>query len=218
MESKRKFCEKLSGNTCPILKKDCLRLSASSKKCDMLGYYNILTKIERDTPQLSKAVRKAMVPGFLSNWRLHAENPLPGKKDMTARPLEKEMRVILKSQLSPLGVSVADTGKKLVVWEKVNIVADALADKQRFPRSIFSFKTWLGEAQIRETFGYAYLAKTWLGQKNIRVYMVSIGATPKFLESLIQACKPYIDGVFSLCGSPYLDDLIEELREMYSEG
>lgn len=200
-----------------VLGERCLRLSAREKFCDMLDYYKMLTQISTDTPPISRKARKNMLEPFLSNWKEHAQFPQPGKKDMTARPLEKELRVILKSQLSPLTAFVYDTGRKFKVWENVQIIVDALAEKQGFPQSIFSFKTWIAEGQIRETFGYAYLSKTWLGQRNIRVYMVGLVSIPTTLSSLIEACKPYIDGVFSLCGPPFLDDLVEEVRRMYSE-
>ena len=73
------------------------------------------------------------------------------------------------------------------------------------------------EGQIRETFGYAYLAKMWLGQKDIRVYMVGLQEISEHLNPLIELFRPYIDGVFSLCGTPYLDDLIQEAKRLYSE-
>ena len=216
MESKVHFCEKLSGETCRVLEERCLRLSAREKYCDMLDYYKMLTEVSGETPPISRKARESMLEPFLSNWREHAKGPQAGKKDMTARPLERELRAILKSELSPLGVAVYDTGRKLAVWKNVSIIADALAEKPGFPQSIFSFKTWLAEGQIRETFAYAYWAKTWLGQKNIRVYMVGLVSISRTLGSLIEVCKPYIDGVFSLCGSPFLDELVEEAKHVYS--
>ena len=210
------FCNYLEGDMCNILDRKCMRLPLHNFNCDMRGCYMKLNSIEDGTPLCSAELRKRMRNGFLDNWKHHAENPRPGKKDMTARPMEKEIRTFLISELGTLGVNVYPTGKKFIVWDNVHIIADALTepDSNR-PTSIFSFKTWLGTEQLRETFGYAYLAKTWLGQRNVRVYMVGLIEFNKGLEPLIKACQPYIDGVYSLCGYRYFDELIKELKVLY---
>ena len=217
METSDTFCVYLTRGQCNILEERCLKLRSDDKWCDFLHYYGKLKEISNDVPNISSGARSNMLEPFLSNWKTHAQNPLPGRKDMTARPLEKEFRDILKSALNPLGVVVPETGQAFKIWGNTKIIADALATKERFPTCIFSAKTWLGEGQIRETFGYAYLSKMWLGQRNIRVYMVGLQEISEHLRPLIELFKPYVDGVYSLCGTPYVDDLIKEVKRLYSE-
>ena len=45
--------------------------------------------------------------------------------------------------------------------------------------------------------------------------MITLYPLEKKLKQLITACKPFIDGVFSLSGNPYYDDLITELKNIY---
>ncbi len=214
---KETCCNYLEGDKCNILDRRCMRLSLHDFTCDMRGHYINLSSFDDNPPHHSAEVRKGMLNGFLGNWRRHAENPRPGKKDMTARPMESVLRAYLISELGSLGVKVYPTGKKLIVWDKVHIIADALTEQDSSrPQSIFSFKTWIGAEQLRETFGYAYFSKTWLGQRNVRVYMVGLNEFNKGLDPLIKACKPYIDGVYSLCGYRYFDELVEELVALYS--
>jgi hypothetical protein len=206
------FCEKLSGNKCVILEVRCPRLR-SGKQCDMLLHYKYLKNTFRD-PELSRIIKRNILPEVLERWKEYAENPRPGKKDMTGVPLEKGIRASLKDKLNRFGATVSDFGEQFYVWEDVKIIADCIIRKDNKPTSIISIKSWIGCTQIRETFGYAYLSKTWLGQKNIRVYMVSL--QPIYVnKSLIDVCKPYIDGVYSLSEKPYIDELLTELERIY---
>lgn len=220
METNRQFCDKLSGETCLVIEERCFR-TEEKKPCEYYKtYFKLLTQIEDDTPPIARKARENMFPLFRESWKRHAQKRQAGMKRVVASPLEKELRVTLKSELEPLGVSMPDTGKKIRIWEDTEIIADGLAEKKGFPTCIFSFKTWVGNEQIRETFAYAYLAKTWLGQKNIRVYEIGILQTEtraKTLATLIEICKPFLDGVFYLTSAPYLDDLIGKLKELYSE-
>lgn len=213
------FCEKLSGESCSLVGERCFRIQAGTQ-CEYIGYYKRLKDMGKDTPAIAARARTSMIDPLLASWKKYARHPLPGVKSVVAFPLEREVRAILKSELEPLGVAVNDTGTKYRIWEDIAIIADGLAQKEGFPTSIISVKTWLGEGQIRETFAYAYWAKTWLGRKQIRVYQVAILKTPtkgKTIEGLIEICKPYLDGVFYLTEAPYIDDLIRELKEIYSE-
>jgi len=213
------FCKQLSGESCSLVGERCFRIQAGTQ-CDYIDYYERLRDIVKDTPAIAARARTSMIDRLLASWKEYAQHPLPGKKGVVAYPLEREIRAILKSELEPLGVVVYDTGRKYRIWEDIAIIADGLAQKEGFPDSIVSTKTWLAEGQIRETFAYAYWAKTWLGRKQIRVYQVAVFKTPtkgKGIESLIEICKPYLDGVFYLTEAPYIDDLIRELREIYSE-
>ena len=213
------FCEKLSGESCSLVEEKCFRIEAG-EQCEYIHYYKRLKDINKDTPAIAARARTSMIAPLLASWKKYAQHPLPGVKNVVASPLEREVRAILKFELEPLGVTVSDTGKKYRIWRDIAIIADGLVEKEGFPTSIISVKTWLGEGQIRETFAYAYWAKTWLGQKQIRVYQVAILKTPtkgKTIDSLIEICKPYLDGIFCLTEVPYIDDLIRELKEIYSK-
>jgi len=214
------FCKELSGESCSLVGEKCFRIRAGSR-CEYIGYYELLKDIARDTPPpIAAKARASIITPLLESWKNYAQNPRTGMKIVVALPLEREIRAILKSELEPLGVVVHDTGTKYRIWENVAIIADGLAQKEGFPTSIISVKTWIAEGQIRETFAYAYWAKTWLGRKQVRVYEVAILKTPtkgKSIESLIEICKPYLDGVFYLTEAPYIDELIKELKEIYSK-
>ncbi|MCK4388318.1 MAG: hypothetical protein KAW00_06045 [Dehalococcoidia bacterium] len=212
------FCKELSGESCSLVGERCFRIQAG-ERCEYIEYYKLLKQIGKDTPAIATRARTSMIDPLLASWKKYALHPLPGVKNVVASPLEREVRAILKSELEPLGVAVYDTGKKYRIWGDIAIIADGLVEKEGFPTSIISVKTWLAEGQIRETFAYAYWAKTWLGRKQIRVYQVAILKTStkgKTIEGLIEICKPYLDGVFYLTEAPYIDDLIKELKEIYS--
>lgn len=211
------FCRKLSGESCSVVGEKCFRIQAG-KQCDYLDYYERLEAIGEDTPVIATRARRSMIAALLVSWKKYAQHPLPGAKNVVASPLEREVIAVLKSELEPRGVTVYGQ-KNYCIWGDIAIRADGLLEKKGFPTSIISVKTWLGLGQIRETFAYAYWAKTWLGQKQIRAYEVAILKTPtkgKTIESLIEICKPYLDGVFFLTEAPYIDDLVRELKEIYS--
>ena len=134
---------------------------------------------------------------------------------MTARPLEKTLRDFLKDELSSLNVSVPTKGRKLELFRNIKIIPDIIAKKEGYPTSLFSIKCWVGTSQIRETFAYAYFSKMWYGQKNIRVYMIIFQPIPDYIKDVEKICRPYIDGVYSLSGEPYFDELVEELIQLY---
>lgn len=180
----------------------------------MAYHYECLTKTSKE-PKIARALKRDILPEIIDNWKRYAKNPRPGKKDMTGGPLERGIRGLLKKQLETLSVTTSESGEEFFVWEKVRIIADCLSQKPKYPTSIFSVKSWIGPTQIRETFAYAYFSKTWLGQKNIRIYMVTLQPVEDSLRSLIETCKPYVDGVYSLSGKPYIDELVSELRKIY---
>lgn len=140
---------------------------------------------------------------------------------MTGISPENAIRDTIKMELSLYNVTVSDHGKKIEIWRDtqasrgVNIIADVYAEKENCPSSIVSVKSWLGTTQIRETFAYAYFSKSWFGHKNMRVFMVTLYPIRQRLQPLIGACKPYIDGFYSLNGRPYFDDLLNEMTDIY---
>jgi hypothetical protein len=159
-----------------------------------------------------------MLPQVIENWKAYARNPSPGKKNMTGGPLEKEIRSFVREELSSLNALVPEKGRKFKVWNDVNIIADCLVKMVGKPTSLVSVKSWIGPTQLRETFGYAYFSKTWRGQKNMRVFMIELQPPKMHLRSLVAACSPYIDGVYSISGTPHFDELLEELKRIYGEG
>ena len=185
-------------------------------QCDFLYHYQLLINRSSDPP-LASQIKSELISPVLESWKDYARNTSPGKKGMTAYPFESAVRSIVKERLSLLGVDVPEQGKKYTFWKNLNIIADCLTKKEGYPDCIISMKSWVAEGQIRETFAYAYLAKTWLGQKNVRVYMLGVTPIQQHLQGLIDACKPYIDGIFSLSGAPYIDELINELEKIYKE-
>jgi len=209
------FCPELdvSNTQCRKLTEKCFRIE-HEKKCEFIGHFNHIRVYKGNKPLAIKA-KQIMEPGFFEEWKSFARDPRPGKKRMTGGPLEETVRKILKLELSSLGVTVYDKAKQFYVWQdNVRIIADCLAEKES-RKAIVSVKTWVGTEQIRETFAYAYLAKTWLGQKDVRVYQIALFPFEETLDSLVGACRPYLDGVYSLSSEPYLDDLVKEMKKYF---
>jgi len=207
------FCDKLISQSCSILSERCFRLQQKSE-CDFLLHYDLLTNITNDPP-ISQKVKREMYSEFMSNWTVYAKNPSPGKKVMTAFPLENAIRKVLKDELNPLGLTIADSGEQFEVFKGTRIIADCLLKKLDYPTSIVSVKSWIGTTQLRETFAYAYLSKMWLGQKHIRVFMTTLQGFDDGIATLAEVCKPYLDGVYSLSKKPYFDKMVKELKSMY---
>jgi hypothetical protein len=208
------FCNYLSHQTCQILKERCFRLTQQSK-CDFITiYYPLLVDHSYDPP-LAQRVKIDLLDPIIQSFGSYAKNPTPGKKVMAARPFEKAIRTTLKNQLSPLGVTVTQTGKRYPISESTSVIVDCLAEKGGCPDSIFSMKTWIGGEQLRETFAYAYFGKNWRKQTNVKVYMVIFQPIAPHFQDWIKLCSSYIDGVYSLSGKPYIDDLLDELRRVY---
>ena len=121
---------------------------------------------------------------------------------MTGLPLEQTIRDVTKNELSPLGVTVHDRAHKYHLGEDVFILADVLMEKEGYPISLISIKSWIGTTQIRETFAKAYLSKVWNGQKNVRFFMTSLLPIEPRIKRVERICKPYLDGVYSISGMP----------------
>jgi hypothetical protein len=211
----KSFCEELiNDGQCKKLEEHCFRVRFK-KKCEFIGHYNQIKKSTKYTP-LAKKVKEIMYPKFMKEWKAFARDPRTGKKRMTGGPLELAIRQVLRQELAPYKVTIYNKAKKFAVWDNdVYVIADCLIEKLSF-RSVISVKTWIGTEQIRETFAYAYFAKTWLGQKDIRVYQVGLFPLKEKLKSLIESCKPYLDGVFSLSSDPYFDVLVQTLKHDFS--
>lgn len=215
MSKEDTFCSQLlEDRTCQILNEKCFRQGIATQ-CDFIEHYELLKKKSSDPPIVNQIKTDLMNP-VIQEWKKYAQMPSPGKKGMTGIPFEKVVRTTVDRYLSPLGINVEQTGKKYPCWRNVDIIVDCLIRKGGYPDCIISVKSWIAAGQIRETYAFAYFVKTWHGQKNIRVYMLGFYPIQPYLQSLVQICKPYIDGVYSLTGEPYVDDLVTELQEVYS--
>lgn len=214
------FCKELKdAKWCKILNEECFRTQMlKPKECEFIEAWNLIKNYEKNKP-LCQKVKKKMAPIVLEEWKRFAKERKSGSKRMTGGPLEETIREIVNDELSFLGASVYKTGKKISVWksgtDKVSIIADYLAEKGNF-KTIVSVKSWIGSEQIRETFAYAYFAKTWYGQKNVRVYQVGLHPFKENLKSLVEACKPYIDGIYSLSSKPFFDELVQKMKLDFS--
>ncbi|MCK4442936.1 MAG: hypothetical protein KAW09_00220 [Thermoplasmata archaeon] len=209
----RKFCEELVGSKCSILQAPCWRLD-EEEKCEFIDYHNLLMTSNSKNP-ISSRLKKKIHPRINKGWKDFALSPKRGRKDMTGGPLERGVRDAVREILQPLQVTVPNRGKRIEVWEGVNITADVKIEKKGYPTSILEVKSWIGPQHVRDTFGYAYLLKTWSGHRNSKVFMVTLSEFSETIEGLMKACSPYLDGAYSLSDEPYFDDLIGELRNIY---
>jgi hypothetical protein len=205
-----KYCESLSQKFSANI--GCYR--AGEKECAYKTYYDHFSKIDNATPELSSKVNNRLKDKFFDNWKARSQKKHTNDKSVLSVPFEHVLREILNEELGKIGVVITNKSREVAKGCRIN--ADAIAEKEGYPTCIFSFKTWIGLEQIRETFAYAYLAKESFGKENIRVYelgFIKVGQ----VDNWIKACGPFLDGVFYLTEKPFLDDLITELTEMYSE-
>ena len=208
------FCPHLANQNCALLSSTCFRLRQQSE-CDFKDHHNLIFNYQHNPP-ISQEVKKELMKPFLQKWQSYAASTSPGKKNMTGLPLEQSLRKITRKELDFLGVKVYEKTHRFNIGEGVYIIADVLLEKEKYPTTVISVKSWIGTTQIRETFAYAYLSKLWNGQKNVRVYMTSLMPIPDRIKRVEIICKPYLDRIFSISGEPYFDELISELKMVYS--
>lgn len=208
------FCPHLRNKTCSLLNEECFRLRQQSI-CDFLNHYHMITNYTNDPP-ITQIVKKELLQPFLEKWKSYAASPSPGKKNMIGQPLEQIFRKRIKEELENQDVLVYDKAHKFEIGEEVSIYADVFIEKEGYPISIVSVKSWIGTTQIRETFAYAYLSKLWNGQKNVRLFMATLHPIEPRIKRVESICKPYLDGLYSITSKPYFDELIVELKKIYS--
>lgn len=208
-------CEYLSNDKCTVLEEKCFRLDKETE-CSFSSHYKILVKNE-GKPIADKIKREAL-PKVIKRWQEHAKNKKEGDKSLTGRPIQESIKKVIEEELKPFQVSIKGD-KNYPVGEGVIIRPDCLIEKEKYPTTIVSVKTWLGHEQVRETFAYSLLAKNWHGQKNIRAFIVSFYPFKekewnKFKKS-VDAFKPFLDGIYLLSCEPYIDELIQTLKDTY---
>jgi hypothetical protein len=220
MEKKVKCPHLKNGYQCRLLERNCLGPVSGKDHCNFKDHYDYVKNRQKDTP-FANEVKGNMYPDFIKEWASFAVDKKSGKKRMTGGPLEKAVRQVLSTELKPCGATVYDKARNFQVWQDARIIADCLVEKKLEQGSVFqsivSVKTYMGTEQIRETFAYAYLAKTWLGQKGLKVYQVGLSPLKKNKEPLVNACKPYLDGVYSLSSEPYFDELVAQMKKDFSK-
>lgn len=174
-----------------------------------LSYLYDKIKPKESDPPLTRQVKERMLPDVLSRWKKYTEKPTGGRQ-MVARPLEDHVMDVIEEQI---GADVKKR-KKFLIWKDMDIRIDGLIEKQ--PKTLISCKVTLAPEAFRESFSYAYFAKQWHGMKNIRFYIVATYSVSESSKKLVEAGKPYVDGIYYLSEHPYLDELLNELKRMYS--
>lgn len=214
----KRFCDYLKSESerCTVLETKCLpSIRNKQQKCAFAYHYLWLTNLTDDKPEANR-IKSEVKPQACNNWRKFMQENMPsGRKNMTAKPLEDSIRNALRRNLSDYEVQVKDKPGKLSILGEGAPIVDCHVTKEGYPDSIISIKTWLNQESVRETFGYAYMAKYLEGQKRYRIFMVCLNQI-KALREVIDTYKPFLDGVYSLSGEPYFDDLLDELRIIYN--
>ena len=220
METKKQYrpdsCKQLSGNrTCNAMKTSCSYLERQAKqRCSLSVHLEWLDKPSPGKPK-AEAIRQNLRPEIIKAWVAHRkEGELAGRKSMTGRALEDGLFRAIKDELVGLGCDFNQRKRPREGNELLRVNVDCLLEKKGYPQTIISIKTGLNREALRETFAYAYLFKQWLGQKGCRAFLVALGDDGD-LSTLVDAFKPYLDGVYYLTKEPYIDDLLERLQGIY---
>lgn len=223
LKMKNGFCEylELDRERCLVLQTKCLPFIRKKKqRCAFSDHYHWLTDLA-DDKSVANRIKLEVKPKACSNWQRFMQDNMPnGRKNMTARPLEDSIRNAARETLSDNNVRVKDNAGRLPILGKGSPIVDCYITKENtkgdmYPASIISIKTFLTQESVRETFGYAYLAKYLEGQRRYRVFMVCLNPIGE-LREMVDAFEPFLDGAYSLSGEPYIDDLLTELKEIYT--
>lgn len=209
-------CKRNKTNKKCVLETQCKKKSVGGR-CEFTVHYDNL-KPKSSDPVLARQLKTVMKPKVLGGWEDFVSDRKLGKKRMTGGAFEVALREVFKKNLAKSKVTVWDTGKRLSLSKLgFDIVPDLLIEKKGYPMSIISAKTWLGQEQLKETFGSAYFAKHNYPRKSIRVFMAVFLPTPNWNPKLEEACKEYIDGIYWVSQKPYIDSLLVQLREIYAD-
>jgi len=204
--------DKQDNKTCKELKKLCsVKEQNKDRRCAFSEHFEKLKPSSADMPEAVK-IKEEILNKTIEEWKKHTSS---GGRHMTARPLEDAVYNAIKNMLG----DCVDQRKKIKIGKERNIVvADCLVRKNDRPTSLISIKTWLTTEAIRETFAYAYLIRENPPvHKGAKVFMVTLIPICSKHEAWIKAFNDYIDGVYSLSGKPYIDDLLKELRVIYDQ-
>lgn len=203
-------CAKIQPLENCALEPDCKKKELSGG-CEFLGHYKNL-QVKSDDPPLVRQIKEEMCAPFMKSWQSFVREPKPGKKRMTGGVFEAVIRKVFSEKLAPYQVTVSSSGKKFGFG-----IVDCRIEKDKCPTSIVSAKTWLGQEAVRETFATAYFAKSLHGSLNVKVFMAVFlpFKKEKDLKNLIEACAPYIDGIYSVGAPPHIDMLLDKLQTIY---
>jgi hypothetical protein len=226
-------------DACGITNRKCHRGDHSA--CNLRGIYRAFGHTDAGAPPLTVEASRDMCKEFLQNWSnpgVHGnraqvtsddidDDPIkPGYKQVASQPMENVLRRLLGRELEDLGVVVRPPSTEYRVHDElpIKIRPDARLAKDGYPDTILSCKVWTGAEQLREAYAYAYLARSRKGLREDdlpRLYHVSLfpladGNKRKSIPLWVKAFHAHLAGAYSLCGEPYFDDLVEELRLFYS--
>ena len=206
-----KYCKYLENNNCLLLNETCF----NREKLGICGFREHYYRLQpsKTNPPITTEIMRIVLDRALEQWKSYARDPSPGRKQMTARPLEDTIMDFLESNLAPLHVQVK-VRRQFSIAKGVNSIIDGLLTKNEYPTTLISVKTWLGTGYFRDSFGDAYFAKMMYGRRNVRYYVVTLSS--HISEELVDLAKPHIDEVYSLSQGPYIDELVKYLRSLYA--
>jgi len=199
-------CEYLINGRCTILDKQCNYKKPAD--CGFRFYYTRLNSSEGSP--IAVEVKKRMASIVLKNWKEFDER---GNRNMVARPLEDTVSDVFRQKLSAYGVNVV-TRKKFNVGQGYAPIIDIRLEKPSLVTSLISIKSYLSPGAFRDSFGNAYFAKLMYGQRNIKFFIVTIAV--QMSADMVELARPYIDGVYRLSESPYIDELVNLAEGLYS--
>lgn len=193
--------------TCNQLEMTCFRLKNKNdleqRRCAFSELYERLTT-PSDKPE-TEEIKEIVLKNAMKEW---SKNPSSGGRNKTATALEDAICEKIKKIIGS-----CSKRKSIELCRNNKIIADCLIENKNI-NTIISVKTSLTKDSIRETFGYAYILK----QSNLKRWKIFM-FTPVLVcnrdKALIEAFKPYLDGIYSLSGPLYFDDLLEKLRSIY---
>jgi len=204
---------------CKLLEEQCFRMS-SGRPCALKDHYEHLTIKEHDPP-LTKKLKKALLSEVIKKWKEYAARPQERGRGrvafLTGRPLEDCIYNLLQDELRNLGVRLG-LRKRIEILGGIGIVPDIIISKEGKPTTFIAIKTWVGSGDsVRDIMMIGHFLKREFGERYAKVYaIVLISALPRRGSRLSEEIKKYIDGLYFIDQEPYIDDLIREIKSIYS--
>lgn len=203
----------LGYKNCP-LQKPCYP-SKKQKQCGF-GLQYKLTEISKLDKKNTKDLKNKLRSLLKKTWGKQYKKYKPGKKDMTARPLEDSTYEIIKKKITFKDDYSFEQRKSVTIDEKNNIKinADCLLTKRGKPLCIISIKTNLTKEAMRENFSSAFLFKKHNKKRKYILFCLNKGKT---IDAYAKAYKNIINNVYCLSGAKNnFDNSIKELKRAYA--
>lgn len=200
---------------CGLLKEHCFQ-TQSGIPCALKDHYEKL-KLRGDEPPLARILKERLWQDVSRNWREYARHPQ--RRGLaafnTGKPLEKNIRRLLREELEALNVTVFPP-KKIEILGGIGIIPDVTIRKNHRPTTFIMIKTWIGTGgSIREVMMSGHFLKKEFGEKFAKIYAITLIPTFPRGGRLEEVMRDYIDGVYFIDESPYIDDFIRELTQIY---